>query len=669
MFRRQSLISATLQGLLILSVILQKQTQADELQCLTAEETASSLLYPQLQRLAGLACDQRDASYAELKTAADVERWVKVRRQYFLDQLGPLPARTPLNARTTRIIQANGYRIECVIFDSQPGHRITANLYLPDATGPVPAVVASSGHSRTAKTADYNQRFAMQMVRLGMAALCFDPIGQGERSQILNDQHGPEHEGTTTEHFLVGVGSILVGRNTATYRLHDAMRAVDYVCSRPEIDPARIGFTGCSGGGTMTSYVMALDDRIACAAPACYITTFRRLIETIGPQDSEQNIFGQVAFGLDHPDYLLLRAPRPTLISSTTQDFFDIDGSWQAFRQSKRVWGILGYPERVDLVEMAGSHGVQPQNLATIGHWFQRWLLNRDQPVAIESFAVRTEQELLCTEQGQVLLLPGEKSVFDLNATLAAELQQQRREKFATRSAAELQQTINEVLKLRPANLRKPPVMEDRGRVNRPHYHIDRLVLKTDQGHLIPGLTWHPPVPSDDAYLYLHDAGKTGAGQPDGAIEKLVNEGFAVVSVDLRNQGELAGTGSKPSALLTDWKTFSLAYLLGDSLLAYRVEDVLNAADFVAYYQKPREKPRRVHLVAEGQTGLAALHASALQPELFASVTLKNSTSDWTKVTGSSSPLGQLEYTVHGVLRHWDLPELEALVPHLKRQP
>ncbi|MGV2337065.1 MAG UNVERIFIED_CONTAM: acetylxylan esterase [Planctomycetaceae bacterium] len=534
MFLRLSSIFAALPGILVLCVALPGVTRADELKCLSAEETAGSLLYPQLQRRAGLAFDQRDAAYAELKTAADVEQWVKARRQYFLDQLGPLPARTPLNARTTRTIQAEGYRIECVIFDSQPGHRITANLYLPVATGPVPAVVVSSGHSRTAKTADYNQRFALQMVRLGMAALCFDPIGQGERSQILNDQHDPEHEGTTTEHFLVGVGSILVGRNTATYRLHDAMRAVDYVCSRPEIDPARIGFTGCSGGGTMTSYVMALDDRIACAAPACYITTFRRLIETIGPQDSEQNIFGQLAFGLDHPDYLLLRAPRPTLISSTTQDFFDIDGSWQAFRQSKRVWGILGHPERVDLVETAGSHGVQPQNLATIGHWFQRWLLSRDQPVAIESFAVRMEQELLCTEQGQVLLLPGEKSVFDLNATLAAELQQQRREKFATRSAADLQQTISEVLKLRPANLRRPPVMEDRGRINRPHYHIDRLVLKTDQGHLIPGLTWHPPVPSDDAYLYLHDAGKTGAGQPDGAIEKLVNEGFAVVSVDLR---------------------------------------------------------------------------------------------------------------------------------------
>ena len=83
--------------------------------------------------------------------------------------------------------------------------------------------------------------------------------------------------------------------------------------------------------------------------------------------------------------------------------------------------------------------------------------------------------------------------------------------------------------------------------------------------------------------------------------------------------------------------------------------------------QKTREKPRRVHLVAEGQTGIAALHAAALQPELFASVTLKNTPSDWTSIAGASNPAGQLEYTVHGVLRHWDLPDLEAIVPQLKR--
>lgn len=173
-------------------------------------------------------------------------------------------------------------------------------------------------------------------------------------------------------------------------------------------------------------------------------------------------------------------------------------------------------------------------------------------------------------------------------------------------------------------------------------------------------------MPSDEAYLYLHDAGKTGAGQPDGAIEKLVHEGFAVVSVDLRNQGELQ-TGSV-SPLLTDWKTYYLAYLLGDSLLAMRVEDVLNSADFTAYYQKPREQPRRVHLVAEGQAGIVALHAAALHPELFASVTLKQTPASWTSIVGSSNPAGQLDSTVHGVLRYWDLPDLEAIVNSLKRE-
>ena len=147
--------------------------------------------------------------------------------------------------------------------DNAPGY-----LARPDGDGPFPGVAVSSGHSRTAKTAAYNQRFGVMLARHGMAALCFDPIGQGERSQILDDAGQPQFSGTTTEHFLIGVGSILVGRNTARYRIWDGMRAIDYLVSRPEIDPQRIGFTGCSGGGTLTSYVMALDDRVACAAPA-----------------------------------------------------------------------------------------------------------------------------------------------------------------------------------------------------------------------------------------------------------------------------------------------------------------------------------------------------------------------------------------------------------------
>ena len=282
-------------------------------------------LYPRLQQQAYAALDRRLKAYEQLKTADEIRAYQAKLRSFFLEQIGGLPERTLLNAQTVGTIDADGYRIEKVIFESQPQHHVTANFYIPGGNGPFPGVIVSSGHSRTAKTADYNPRFGIALATHGLAALCFDPIGQGERSQILNDDGQPQFGSTTREHFLIGVGATLVGRNTARYRIWDAMRAIDYLCERPEIDPAKIGMTGCSGGGTLTSYVMALDDRVACAAPACYLTTFRRLIETIGPQDAEQNIFGQLGFGMEPPR---LRAdarsagrqsssPRPTTTSTS----------------------------------------------------------------------------------------------------------------------------------------------------------------------------------------------------------------------------------------------------------------------------------------------------------------------------------------------------------------
>ena len=635
-------------------------SKAEELTCLSERERMSASLYAHLQQEAYAALDRRTERYEQLKTHQQIQAYQQRLRDFFVQQLGGFPERTPLNAKTVRTIKADGYRIELVIYESRPQHHITANLYLPEGDGPFPAVVVSSGHSRTGKTADYNQRFGIMMASQGMAALCFDPIGQGERSQILDDQGQPKFSGTTTEHFLMGVGSTLVGRNTATYRVWDGMRSIDYLVSRAEIDPARIGYTGCSGGGTLTSYVMALDERVACAAPACYLTTFRRLIETIGPQDAEQNIFGQIAFGLDHPDYVLMRAPRPTLISSTTGDYFDYAGAWDNYRQSKRIYGRLGFPERVDLVEIDGKHGVQPQNLATIAHWMQRWLLDRDEAVPIAELATRPPAALLCTESGQVLDLPDERSVFDLNAEREQQLATQRENLWKTKSREAMLDSVRERVGVRAIDELKPPTFVDVGRIQRDEYHIDRLILHTDSGVPLPGLTFHPESPQDDAYLYLHDDGKLGDSQPDGPIEQLVADGYAVVSVDLRGQGETA-TG-KRDELLTDWKTYYLAYLLGKPLLGLRVEDALAAGQFVAYYQKPKDKPRHVHLVGVGQAGIVALHAAALRPELFASVTLRHTPRDWSSVVERSVPQGQLDSVVHGALQAYDLPDLVRLV-------
>jgi cephalosporin-C deacetylase-like acetyl esterase len=653
-FRRATLILTAYFGLA--GVLI----SADDLNCLKQDERAASGLYLRLQHSAYTALDRRLDVFEALKSADDIRNYQSRLRAFFVEQLGGFPERSPLNAQTVRTIDADGYRIENVLFESRSKHHVTANLYLPDGPGPFPGVIVSSGHSRTGKTAEYNQRFGIAMALHGMAALCFDPIGQGERSQILNTDGGPQFPGTTTEHYLVGVGSILVGRNTAGYRAWDAMRAIDYLVSRPEIDSKRIGMTGCSGGGTMTSYVMAIDDRVACAAPACYLTTMRRLIETLGPQDAEQNIFGQIAFGLDQPDYVLLRAPKPTLISSTTGDFFDIRGAWDNYRQAKRTYGQLGFPERVDLVEVEGKHGVQPQNLASITQWMRRWLLDRDEVIPIAELRTRPPEELLCTKSGQVLRLPGERSVFDLNAEYELELAGRRQALWKGESPQTMVEKVRETAGIRLLDQHAPPTWKDLGRIQRPSYHIDKLVLHTDSGVPLPALTFHPKSPQDEAYLYLHDDGKLGDSEAGGAIEKLVDDGYAVVSVDLSGQGE-TGSG-KRDPLLGDAKTYYLAYLLGKSLTGLRTEDALAAAHFVAYYQKPKNSPRRVHLVGIGQAGIVALHAAALRPELFASVTLRNTPHDWASTVKRPIPAGLLEGTIHGALKVYDLPDLVQLI-------
>ncbi len=618
------------------------------------EPASSTLFYASLQKQAYAALDRRQVSYEALKTEEQIKAYQQRLRDLFIEQLGGFPDRTPLHARVVGKLPGDSCQIEKIILESQPNHHVTASLYLPTTPAPYPAVLVSSGHSRPGKAADYNQRFGIILARHGIAALCYDPIGQGERSQILTADGKPQFTGTTQEHTLIGVGSILVGGNTARFRAWDAIRAIDYLVSRPDIDAKRIGFTGCSGGGTLTSYAMALDDRVACAAPSCYLTTFRRLIETIGPQDAEQNIFGQIALGLDQPDYVLIRAPKPTLISSTTGDFFDIAGSWDNFRQSKRIYSRLGFPERIDLVEAEGGHGVQPANLIGITRWMRRWLLGKDDPVTLEPIKTLTEAELNCTERGQVLLLPGERSAFDLNAEIADRLAMQRKDFWEKTPKADAVAAIRKTIGVRPLSEIPPPKMVETGRVDREGYHIDKFVLHTDSGVPLPGLTYHPAQAVRDAYLYLHEDGKTADGAPGGPIEKLVKDGYVVVAIDLRGIGE---TGpARKDALLGDSKSYFLAYLLAQSLVGIHTEDALFGGHFVANYKT--KTPRKVHLIGVGRVGIAALHAAALEPDLYASITLRHTLPAWSPIVRQSVPQGQLTTTVHGALKTYDLPDL-----------
>ena len=154
----------------------------------------------------------------------------------------------------------------------------------------------------------------------------------------------------------------------------DGIRALDYLLSRPEADRNHVAVTGNSGGGTHSTYLAALDDRIHVAMPSCYITTWGHLLDTIGPQDAEQCIPPSLADGLDHADFVTAFAPKPYLILSAIRDFFAIGGARQTYEEARRVYTALGAGDKIRMVEADDGHGYSAPRRAAAYRWVSKWL-------------------------------------------------------------------------------------------------------------------------------------------------------------------------------------------------------------------------------------------------------------------------------------------------------
>jgi len=623
-------------------------------------------LYASLKREARAALDRRERRYEQVKTPEEVRRWQADRRAFFVRQIdGRVPASAP-RAEKVGTLCGDGFHVEKLIYETRPHHHVTALLYLPEgARPPLPGVLIACGHSANGKAYEPYQRMGILLAKNGMAALCYDPIGQGERSQILGPGGKPLYD-CVCEHTLVGIGSILLGINTAHYRVWDGIQSLQYLQSRADIDPRRIGCTGNSGGGTETSYLMALDDRIACAAPGCYLTTFRCLLDSSGPQDAEQNLAGQIAFGLDEADYVIMRAPRPTLICAATRDAtFDIAGTWDIFRQAKRIYSRLGYPERVDLAEPDEPHGfTRPLREAT-ARWMSRWLLGRDVLIVEPAFPAFTEEQVRCTPRGQVMFLPGEQSVMEFNRQRGAKLALQRQKLWAEMPRAEMLGRVRELIGVWPLSSVGAPRSCTVGKLRREGYCIAKKILTPDPETSLPALDFLPDRRSGEVYLYLHSAGKQADAGPGGPIEALVRQGHQVLAVDVRGIGEIECEHPREwyRALFgPNGREFFLAYLLGKSLVGLNTEDIWGCARFLAGDRSRAALPK-VRLVATGKLGIAALHAAALEPELFASLTLRDKLPGWADVLAMPVPKEHLVNAVHGALGTYDLPDLIRMLP------
>lgn len=599
----------------------------------------------------------RDAAFAEAAgSRAGMERYVADVRARMRSIAGPLPERGPLNARTVGTVQGDGFVVEKVIYQSEPGRYVTAHLYRPEKIrGRIPACVEMPGHGAAGKGNGSAQ--AVLMARNGIAVILVDPLGQGERMQLTDAQGGDATRGATTQHTLLNVPYVLLGSSLAAQQFFDNSRAIDYLLTRGDIDPERIGCYGFSGGGTMASYLVALDERIRCACVGLFFSSRLRTLELTGPSDGCQQMPFEGSAQIEGADLVLAMAPRPVIILDGKYDFVDHWGALQGFEDLRRAYTALGHPERVAQYYAEDGHATPPDVQQHLIGWFRRWLLQDPSPAA-ESTPWRGS-DMLCTAAGQVNMeFPDAQST--MQATLARmDALAPARAAFCGQDPADVRAGIRRLLHL-PDTLAAPEPVATGSRELRGFTEY-RFQLNREGAFPVPVIVRIPDNLSDrsSVEIRLSDRGKA-ALLADTDRRDAVSDGTILVWADLCGMGESADPAE--FNLLKYWnreyRLSATALHTGRPLPGQRVADVLTLLDFCETDLRLQGRPLRI--VADGVCGPVAAHAAVLDDRI-AAATLTRSLRSWRSYLENPMQYDMLSNVIPGVLRCYDLPDLVRL--------
>lgn len=602
-----------------------------------------------------------------LGSAEEARAYIEELRAKLPAMFGELPERGDLNARTVGTLEREDYVIERVIFESRPNFPVTANLYIPrEASFPAPAVIVPSGHSLEGKASDYNQAAAQLCARNGMVALAYDPIGQGERLQYPggDDPQGQRVTWGTRQHNVIGNPQLLVGEFFGTWRAWDGIRAVDYLLTRPEVDPTRLGVTGCSGGGTMTTLLTALDRRLTMSAPSCYVTSWRRDIENELAADAEQMPPAAHSLGVGQHDLLLMNAPDALILLTATEDFFDQRGSRESYARLVQVYRLLGAQDKLAYYEGPGGHGYPPAMRDAMAAHFA---MASGLPLRAtdESFVEEPEEALRCTASGQVA---------ELKPTWAWEFTAQRSRELAAQRGApdgdELLARVQAVLRLPerqgPPNARVLRLWDQRGyaRAWQSHFVLDTdlqfgaqaIVTKLeDQPRHAEPLRAQAAGLDGSAVLYLPHRSSDAELREDDFVRGL-ESAPAFFACDYRGIGESMPDAVKPDSFDSyygsDYFYAAHATMFGESYVAWRVYDVLRTLDWMASYGYTD-----VHLVARGYGSIPGAFAALLHPSVTR-VTLVHAPRSYAEIAEADNTDWPLSALIPNVLLHFDLPDV-----------
>jgi cephalosporin-C deacetylase-like acetyl esterase len=575
-----------------------------------------------MNRIAQRQLDAREAEVREVRSVAQAEarqNWVRAK---ILELIGGLPDYAgPLNARITGRIERPGYVIEKVIFESLPQYFVTANVYRPRGAGTYPGILLPLGHWSEGKLAV--QQIAANLALKGFVVLAYDPVGQGERQQAYDRRTGTSlGGGATDQHILAGAQSLLAGESFARYRIWDAKRALDYLVSRPEVDAERIGCTGCSGGGTITTYISALDPRIRVAVPACYINTFRLLFA--GPTgDSEQSIPNFLAAGLDLADYVESFAPKPWLILSTADDFFPLEGAGRAYQEASHWYGIYGAKDRIAWTVGPGGHGTPLEDREALYGWMIRWLKDGGGSAKEEPVELAPPFELRASDAGQV----EGRDLYEI-------IRDDFRRKQSAGSRGEMLAEIRKWATL-PATRSRSIALTD-GRY-----------LETEPGVEVLAKLDAPRAEGPKPAVLLVDG-------PQTLAQELQQAGNVVLSLTPR------GLPAKHSrALIGDWIANTRALMVGRDLAGMRTGDIVRGVDFLA--SRPDVDQNSIRGIAHGVGGVWLLMAASVDPRL-SRIWLDRTPSSLRSALDNPLSHDLHDAIIPGFALHWDLSDMVAAI-------
>ena len=582
--------------------------------------------------------------------------------------LGALPARTPLRAQVVGQLVRPGFRIEKIIYESTPHHHVTANLYVPNGPGRWPTVLLPCGHEAEAKATVSYQQTAMLFATHGFVVLVPDPVSQGERLQLTDAAGKPLARGGTTEHTLLNAQAALLGYNLPAAELWDNIRGLDYLVTRSDVDTARFGCVGNSGGATQTAYLLALEPRLKVAALCSYVAAGERNLELTGPADGCVMLPDVGTLRLDLADWLVAFAPKPVLLLAGRYDFVDYNSIETAHAEIESIYQALGRPRQHKLFTVEDGHGISKPKREAAVRFFLHWLKGETSAAAVTEgpLPIATARELQCTVTGQV------NTSFADEISLPAFYQAEARRLAAPRPTLNAQnvkkqlnswlgkRTFSDILAIREDQNTPRLDIERRDTLRRDGLLLRKLILRSGQFLPLPLLRLDASAarPSGRVLICFADAGKATLADSTAWLRTQLRHYDTVLLADLRGQGETADPAAAldPKYYNREYRPALLSLHLGLPLLTQRMAD---AMQLVRYATDEMQQGRSVDMCAVGpSSALVALHAAGCTGPLVRQVRLRTMPISWQE--SLARPIAHDVYSdvLPGVLQRYDVPDL-----------